>query len=321
MSLPPEQNAETLSNELESMLTRWGFTTVFDIASLPSAAISLRNRIAAGDVRGPNILTVDAPFFPNNGVPFYVRDLVKGLPSFEVGTPEKAALRALKQLQGGADGVKIFTGSSVGGNVGVLPMPLDAARAVVAEAHRAGKPAFAHPGNLEGLEIAIESGVDILAHTTPDDGQQWMPDLIQRLKSHRMALIPTLALWGVELRKEGLPDARIESFVGVAQQQLRAYAAAGGEILFGTDVGYIDVADTTDEYLLMAGAGLTYQEILTSLTTAPAARFGFEQKGKILAGMDADLTILAADPAEDVGAFAKVAFTIRDGRVIFRSKP
>src|SRR5512138_3133066 len=76
MSLPPSENAEALSNELESMLTRWGFTTVFDVASLPGAAISLRDRIAAGEVRGPNILTVDAPFFPNDGVPFYVRDLV-----------------------------------------------------------------------------------------------------------------------------------------------------------------------------------------------------------------------------------------------------
>ena len=47
MALPPEQNAEALSNELEGMLTRWGFTTVFDIASLPGAAIDLRRESKA----------------------------------------------------------------------------------------------------------------------------------------------------------------------------------------------------------------------------------------------------------------------------------
>jgi hypothetical protein len=67
MAVPPEENAEALSDELEGMLTRWGFTTVFDIGSLPGAAIDLRRRIERGEVHGPNILTVDAPFFPNEG--------------------------------------------------------------------------------------------------------------------------------------------------------------------------------------------------------------------------------------------------------------
>lgn len=78
MFQPPSQNAAALSAELEAMLTRWGFTTVFDIASPPGMATSLRARIAAGEIRGPNILTVDAPFYPNDGVPIYVRDLMKG---------------------------------------------------------------------------------------------------------------------------------------------------------------------------------------------------------------------------------------------------
>lgn len=102
MSTPREKNAEALSNELEGMLTRWGFTTVFDIASLPGAAIDLRRRIESGEVRGPNILTVDAPFFPNDGTPIYLRDLLKGLPSMEVGTPDAAAGRARRQLERGA---------------------------------------------------------------------------------------------------------------------------------------------------------------------------------------------------------------------------
>jgi imidazolonepropionase-like amidohydrolase len=313
MALPPGENAEALSNELEGMLTRWGFTTVFDIASLPGAAIDLRRRIESGDVRGPNILTVDAPFFPNGGTPIYLRELLKGLPSMEVGTPEAAAERARRQLEGGADGVKIFAGAIVGGETGVLPMALEDAKAVVAEAHRQGKPAFAHPSNQEGLDVTIESGVDVLAHTTPDDGKRWTPELVGRLISHDMALIPTLTLWKVG----PFPSERT---VALAQQQLAAFAAAGGDVLFGTDVGYIQTSDSSEEYRLMQGAGLSFEQILASLTTIPAARFRVRSKGRIEVGMDADLTVLAADPASDIEAFADVVYTIRGGRVIFQSR-
>ena len=75
--------------------------------------------------------------------------------------------------------------------------------------------------------------------------------------------------------------------------------------------------DTTEEYRLMAGAGLSFRQILASLTTAPAQRFGFARKGKVAAGMDGDLTILSADPAADVSAFARVAWTVRAGKVIY----
>lgn len=318
---PGATSASTLSAELEAMLTRWGFTTVFDIASPPGQAIDIRKRISAGEIRGPNILTVDAPFYPNDGVPIYVRDLVKDQPSFEVGTPAIAAARAQKQLAAGADGVKIFAGSIVGGSIGVLPMPLDAAKAIVAEAHRAGKPAFAHPTNLDGLNIAIESGVDVLAHTTPDGRATWSPELIARIKAHNMALIPTLSLWRVELQKGKAPEEALKRFMATAQQQLKAYSDAGGQILFGTDVGYTDAFDTSEEYTLMSEAGLTWQQILTSLTTAPASRFGFAGKGRVEKGADADLTLLSADPATDVKAFAKVAYTIRSGAVIYASRP
>ena len=313
-------DAVAVSRQLETMLTRWGFTTVFDIASLPGDAIALRKRIAAGEVSGPNILTVDAPFYPNNGMPGYARALLSDAPSFETGTPEQAAARARRQLAAGADGVKIFAGSAVGGNVGVMPMPLDAAKAVVDQAHRLGKPAFAHPSNIAGLNVAIASGVDVLAHTTPDGGP-WPADMVARLKAHHMALIPTLTLWGVELRKNNASQAEIDRFTRVAQTQLKTYADAGGQILFGTDVGYTDAVDTSPEYQLMAGAGLSWAQILASLTTSPAQRFKSPRKGRIAAGMDGDLTVLSADPAGDVGAFAKVAYTIRAGQVIYQSRP
>jgi imidazolonepropionase-like amidohydrolase len=67
----------------------------------------------------------------------------------------------------------------------------------------------------------------------------------------------------------------------------------------------------------MAGAGLDWRAILESLTTAPSERFGqAPRKGRVVAGMDADLVLLQGDPADDIGAFDRVRATIRAGRVI-----
>ncbi len=68
----------------------------------------------------------------------------------------------------------------------------------------------------------------------------------------------------------------------------------------------------------MSQAGLTFQQILASLTTNPAGRFGYDSRsGQIAKGMDADLVVLSADPAQDVTNFSRVAFTIRLGKVVF----
>jgi len=316
--------ASQLRNDLQAMLTRWGFTTVFDIASSTDNTLALRRRIESGEITGPKVLTVGDPFFPKNGTPIYVRDYLKahGFVDEEVATPEEAAARAKSQLDRGTDGVKVFAGAIVGGKIGVLPMRVDIAKAIVEEAHKRGKPAFAHPSTLEGMNVAIDSGVDILAHTTASDAGDasaagWSPDLIARLRAHNMAVIPTLTLYEVEAKRSGERPEDLASAIEATTSEVRDYAAAGGQILFGTDVGYIDVFDTTEEYRLMSRA-LNWKAILASLTTAPAERFGFaSRKGRIAKGMDADLVVLDGDPSKDPTAFARVRDTIRAGRIIW----
>jgi imidazolonepropionase-like amidohydrolase len=213
----------------------------------------------------------------------------------------------------------LFTGSDQGrGQVTLLP--LAAAKAAVDEAHRHGMPVFAHPTSAEGVKIAIDSGVDVLAHTVPES-RPWDAKFAGQLKRARLSLIPTLTLFDVEARKGDLPDAQRKAFVDQMVDQLRVYSKAGGDILFGTDIGYTDHYDTTMEFTLMSRAGMSYQQILASLTTNPARKFGdSDQTGRIAKGLRGDLVVLGGDPAEDVTAFAKVRFTIRDGKVLYGEK-
>jgi imidazolonepropionase-like amidohydrolase len=144
------------------------------------------------------------------------------------------------------------------------------------------------------------------------------------MAKENVALIPTLKLWRWELERHAVPAPVIENYVADAVAQLAAYHAIGGEVLFGTDVGYLTDFDTSEEFELMAQAGLDYRAILNTLTVAPARRFlepgaAPALAGVVEAGAHADLVILEGDPAADVRAFARPAITIRRGRVVYPS--
>ena len=71
----------------------------------------------------------------------------------------------------------------------------------------------------------------------------------------------------------------------------------------------------------MSRAGMSFQGLLASLTTNPAQRFGYAtHSGRIAKGMDADLVVLSADPAQNTSAFSKVRYTIRGGDIIYAEK-
>lgn len=315
------QNAASISaaqliQQMQEMLTRYGFAHVLDTGSYPANTLVLRQRMEKENIAGPSIRMAGGSFVPPDGTPFYLAPLK--LP--ELSTPEEATKLVGETLSLGIDGIKIFAASPKRGKPPVV-MPLDIAKAVVSAARAQGKFVITHPTNNAGVEIAIGAGIDILAHTTPDGDEIWNAGLVRRLKAARIALIPTLKLWRYELERQHRSAAMIEEFLALALQQLGAYSQAGGEILFGTDVGYMTDYSPADEYALMAKAGMSFQQILASLTTAPAARFGAaKHTGKIAVGMDADIVMLAADPSVNITALASVKYTIRKGKIIYAFK-
>jgi len=314
-----DSDAKPLDQQLDTMFNRWGFTTVFDIASALDNTLALRRRIESGELRGPRILTVGEPIWTIE--PVYVRDFLRQnhIHIENTETPEQAIALVRAHVARGANGIKLFTGSDQGhGQVALLPVAT--AKAAVDEAHRHHMSVFAHPTNVEGVRIAINSGVDVLAHTLPQS-PPWTPEFTQQLKHANLSLIATLTLFDVEGRRQNIPDQQRTAWIGEMVDQLRAYSKAGGDILFGTDIGYTDHYDTTLEFTFMSQAGMNYKQILASLTTNPAQKFGdSDRTGHIAKDMKADLVILSADPAEDVTAYSRVRFTIRNGKVVYKER-
>jgi imidazolonepropionase-like amidohydrolase len=293
-----------LTTRLTGMLTRWGFTSVFDTGSRLENTLALRKRITTGEVSGPRILTTGDIIYPMGAEN----------QKYQVSTAEGAVAAATELIAAGASAIKLY--AQAWWDLSLI-LPPDAIRAVVDLARARGLPVFAHPSNLPGLENAIDNGVDVLVHTTPQIGP-WSDSLVAQMKARNVALIPTLSLWRFELQRDSAPDHEIESFVGRGVTQLRQYFEAGGPILFGTDVGYMTDFGTQLEYALMARAGMGYRDILASLTTVPADRHGVgARSGRVAAGYDGDVVVLNANPASDVRAFADVHYVFRDGRLIY----
>jgi len=312
-TIPPAE----LSQQMQDMITRWGFTSVFDIGSAWENTRRLRDRVESGEIPGPRIRSTGEILFPKGGAPEpRILDVIGAMRiQFpEVKEPSEASAAARKLLDAGTDGIKVYAASLSWPRV---LMPQDAIEAAAREAHARGKPVFAHPQTRDGLMAAVNGGVDIVAHSIPEAGQL-DEATIALMKSKGIAVIPTLKLFRYELRNDRASER--EQFVKAAVDQVRAWVAAGGSVLFGTDVGYMDDYDTTEEYELMAQAGMDARQILASLTTAPAERFGDSKRvGRLQPGFAADLVVLDKDPSEDVRAFAGVRYTIRDGKVIYKA--
>jgi imidazolonepropionase-like amidohydrolase len=314
------QSAQALARHLGTMLLRHGFTTVVDTASDRVNTLALRGRIDRGEVPGPRILTVGLPLFPPDGLPFYMAGMPQALvePRLQPATPEAAANLVRENLDAGADATKLFVATPTAPR-SVKHMPPAIVRAATAATHQRGKLAMAHPTDMAGLRAALAGGVDIVVHTTLDDGEAWPAPLVKEMVAARMAVVPTLQLWRYELMKENLPEAVQRPLIAAALRQLGDFARAGGDVLFGTDVGYMTDHDPTEEYALMAQAGMSPMQILASLTTAPAARWKEAgRRGRVAAGYDADLVVMEGDPARDVRNFARLRCTTRQGVVVFR---
>ncbi len=210
--------APELAHQLKEMLTRYGFTSVFDLSSPWENTRKLRERIESGEVPGPRIRSTGEGLVSPGALP---SDQVTGMmgvmktPLPEVADPVQAVAAAKKLLDDGVDGIKLF----VKAGPSHAAFSAETIRAVAEEAHRSGKPVFVHPTTGDDVLNAVANGADIIAHTTPHSGPRDQA-VSSELRERRTALTPTLTLWKYFMRHDRLSSQ--ENITYIAIEQLRS---------------------------------------------------------------------------------------------------
>lgn len=266
-----------------------GVTTVRDLGSWlaalpPPPARPGHPRVLAA---GP-IMTV------SGGYPGTVHDPRVGLP---VRGPAGAREAVADLVRRGAAVIKISL--EPGGSRDWPMLSLEEVRAIVLEAHRRNRIVTAHVSDSRGVRRALAADVDEFAHMPCEAGAA----LMREVAEHEVEIVATL---------------HVRSRCPGAVANARAFVAAGGSLLYGSDYGNpgIPLGIDVDELKLMTRAGLTTGEALAAATSKAGRQLGLRPLGSLVRGAPADLIAVHGDPFADLGALDRLDLIVVGGAVV-----
>ena len=216
--------------------------------------------------------------------------------------------------------------------------------ALVTAGHARGRIAVAHTGNERDARGAIAAGVDGLAHLFV--GSSVSSDFGRFAAKHRVFVIPTLSilntvcgtpdgpgfLQDADTMRQVKPQFRKPLEVpawqstlrcDAAPEAIRQLAAAGVPLLAGTDApapGTTYGASLHRELEHLVNAGLSPTAALTAATSATARAFRMSDRGRVRAGMRADLLLVDGDPSKQIRATRTIVAIWKRGVRVQRAR-
>lgn len=275
--------------QLDQLLDH-GVTTALDMAMWP---FEFQQQIRSEE-HGTAILTPGAPLVSPHGT--HAR--IPNFPAASMADDAEGARRLVRErVDQGSDYIKIILENPDHGG-----LEADVARAVVDEAHRAGKLVVAHAAAAGAYEIGVEVGVDILTHAPLD--KKLSPRLLTDMLQKHIVSSPTLTMMKGTAEfyaAQGLDFA-------YANQAVADMHRAGSTILAGTDANQapgvpanvVHGTSIHEELGLLTQAGLAPVVALQAATSLTAKVFGLEDRGVVEPGRRADLVLVTGDPTRDI---------------------
>ncbi|KAF2817111.1 uncharacterized protein BDZ99DRAFT_9157 [Mytilinidion resinicola] len=219
-------------------------------------------------------------------------------------------------------------------------------RIIVEEAHKLGYLTIAHATCVSDTLDVLKAGVDGLAHTICD--QPPTQELVDAYKKDNAWLNPTLAAIGSlttegkELQEKFAHDDRVRGLIGekevgnmcecmamtipsakveYAYESVRMLRKAGIDIVCGSDAAGPALGTAWglsmhhELYLLVNEVGMSPEEALRSATAVTAKRFRFNDRGRLVAGLKADLLLVEGNPLEKIDDTLNLRGVWRDGKL------
>jgi imidazolonepropionase-like amidohydrolase len=312
-----------------------GVTTARDVGAPLAEILTVRDRIARGEIPGPRLF-VSGPFLQKETTPLEqaFRWVVQGAAD--------ARAKTQQLLAAGVDLIKVIDQDRMS------PDELDA---IVTTAHAAGKHVTAHAHRVDEIRRALEAGVDCLEHTGLATMPEYPAELMAEVARRNATLYwcPTVAplllyqqtvayperLDDPRLKADLPPDiyrdirqslarpTELEYFrliprrIPTLPRKIEQIRRSGATIVVGTDSGVplnFHNDSTWRELAALVRFGLTPMEAIQAATLWPGRLLKRPDLGTIKPGHVADLIVVDGDPLEDIGVLRHVVHVVKDGK-------
>jgi imidazolonepropionase-like amidohydrolase len=316
---------QTISeNTLEALLDN-GITTIRNPGGPTKESVALRDAVAAGQIKGPQIFTAGRLI---NGLPFPTR-FVETIANTEAEVREEVK----RQADAGVDYVKLY--------VGLYP---NLVKTAIDEAHNQGIKVIGHL-YLTSWTDAANLGIDALTHGVPvspfllsEDKREifiengrgpfdhflWLNlvdlnstkinEMINALVKNKIPVDPTLSIYEAMLKD----DPQNQHLWSKVLQLTKILYDHGVTIMSGTDIpnfGLIPGISLHHELELLVKAGINPLNVIKIATSNGADALGIlDDVGTIEAGKQADMIILNANPIINIRNIGAIEGVIEDGQ-------
>ena len=297
-----------------------GVTTIRTIGGIADFDTFVRDKIHDGKLLGPRILASNMAVSVHGGH-------MAGSLAYEAATPEEAAAYVDKIAGDKPDIIKLMiTGGVLDaekvGEPGVLRMAPELVKAACDRAHTLGFKVAAHVESPEGVQVALENGVDSIEH-----GAKPTDEIINLFKEHNAFQVSTLSpALPFALFDRGISHATYEQqengkivFDGIISLA-KACLANGIPVGLGTDTAcpYVTQYDMWRElcyYVKYCGVSETFALYSATLLNATLAGIG-DETGSIEKGKKAEMIVTKENPLQNLQTLRDPAMVIMRENII-----
>ena len=317
-------NQTVSENTLKALLDN-GVTTIRNPAGPTKESVALRDAVAAGQIKGPQIFTAGRLI---NGLQFPTR-FVETMANTEAEVREEVK----RQADAGVDYVKLY--------VGLDP---NLVKTAIDEAHNQGIKVIGHL-YLTSWTDAANLGIDALTHGIPvnpfllskdtreifiengrgpfdhflwlnlvDPNSTEINEMINALVKNKVPVDPTLSIYEAMLKD----DLQNQYLWPKVLQLTKILYDHGVTIMSGTDIpnfGLIPGVSLHYELELLVKAGINPLNVIKIATSNGAEALGIlDDVGTIESGKQADMIILNANPLRNIRNIGAIEGVIEDGQ-------